>query len=195
MKKFHFILSAVFCIIVFSFIISRDEPIYSTSNGDVSFYSKAPIEDIDAHSKSMIAVLDSRYNTLECLVYIRSFEFRLGKMQRDFNTRFMESEKYPTAAFKGKINETIDYSKDGKYPVTVSGTMTIHGVTQQISEKGIITVKGKTVSIASDFFINVKDFKVKIPKLLNRHIAETVEVKVKADLLYNEKITNTFIKM
>ncbi len=45
-------------------------------------------------------------------------------MQEHFNSDYMESDKFPKASFKGKIQEQIDVTKDGTYPITVDGDLT-----------------------------------------------------------------------
>ena len=35
-------------------------------------------------------------------------------MQEHFNENYMETEKFPDAFFKEKINKTIDWTKDGE---------------------------------------------------------------------------------
>src|ERR1051326_3053982 len=161
MRKLLIFLSACMLpVLAISFRLGVKMPskIYTTDKGEVSFFSKAPIEDIDAHNRSMSAALNTRDQEFECVVPVSKFEFRLGKMQRDFNNRFMDTEKYPIATFTGKINEPVDFDKDGTYNVTASGYMKIHGVSQNRTEKGTVTVKGNTVSIASNFKIRVNDF-------------------------------------
>lgn len=44
-------------------------------------------------------------------------------MQQHFNENYMESEKYPYATFKGKINEDLDLSKAGVYSVSATGVL------------------------------------------------------------------------
>jgi len=58
-------------------------------------------------------------------------------MQEHFNENYMESDKFPKSTFKGKItnNASIDYKKDGIYPVDVAGDLTIHNVTQAVMSK------------------------------------------------------------
>jgi hypothetical protein len=84
----------------------------------VSLYSKAPIEDIDALSDKGTSVFNAATGELAFSVPIRSFKFDKALMQEHFNENYMESDKYPQAIFKGKINEKPDVTKDGIYPVT-----------------------------------------------------------------------------
>ena len=91
---------------------------------------------------------------------------------------------YPNriASFKGKINETIDYTKDGTYPVTITGTLTIHNVAQARTIKGTLIVKGNMLTIESKFTVAVADHKIKVPSAVGTKIAETIDVTVHSEL-------------
>ena len=103
-------------------------------------------------------------------------------MQEHFNENYVESEKYPHAIFKGKINEKIDLVKDGEHKVTVTGILSLHGVDKERKLEGIITVKGTEISIATKFNIHIADHNIKVPSLYIKNIAEDVEVKLNATL-------------
>jgi polyisoprenoid-binding protein YceI len=90
----------------------------------------------------------------------------------------MESDKFPDAKFIGKINENIDWKKDGTYNVTVSGKLTMHGVDKDRSIPGTITIKGGVVSVISQFDVGCKEHNIQIPSVVSEKIAEFVKVKV-----------------
>ena len=48
---------------------------YVTKSGNISFYSSAPLEDIEAHCRQVNADLDTRTGDLVVKVFIRSFQF------------------------------------------------------------------------------------------------------------------------
>ena len=101
-------------------------------------------------------------------------------MQEHFNTDYMESDKYPKATFKGKIQEHIDLSKDGNYPVTVTGELEVHGVKQTRTIPGKITVSNGAVKMTSEFMVKCADHQIKIPQLVFHNIAESIRVQVSA---------------
>ena len=55
----------------------------------------------------------------------------------------MESGKFPKAIFKGNIADQskVDFNKDGTYEVNITGTLTIHGVGQEVSVPGSFEIK------------------------------------------------------
>jgi polyisoprenoid-binding protein YceI len=104
-------------------------------------------------------------------------------MQEHFNEKYIESEKYPQSSFKGKINETIDYTKDGEHNVTVTGKLNIHGVEQDRTISGKVIIKNGTIQLISEFKVRNVDHNIQIPKLVVAKIAEAIEVKVDCILM------------
>ena len=54
--------------------------------------------------------------------------------------------------------------------------MTIHGVSNEVSEKGTISLKNDDVIGQSKFQIKVADYNIQIPKLVREKIAKIVSV-------------------
>ena len=187
-------ITVILSLVALSFHSSKAQLIYSTKTAEVSFFSFAPIEDIDAHNKNMNFMLNTSTNEIVCVAMIKLFEFKKAKMQMDFNDAYMESDKYIESTFTGKINEKIDYTKDGIYYVTVTGKLKIHGMEQTRTEKGALIVTGEKIALVSTFKVQVKDFNVRIPKLLKWNIAEEVYVSVKADLTLDVRLSRETIE-
>lgn len=156
------------------------QPVYSTKTGTASFFSKAPLEDIDATSNSLNSFINTSNGDVVFVVVITSFKFQKALMQEHFNENYMESAKYKTATYKGKIKEPLDFAKDGEYSVTTTGTLNMHGVDNNINEKGTITVKDGKATLKSSFKIKLEDYKIKIPRVVVENIAEVFDVNIEA---------------
>ena len=153
---------------------------YVCRNVRIMLYSSAPIEDIKAVSSTGISVYNSVSGELSFSVSIQSFQFDKSLMQEHFNSDYMESDKYPKAAFKGKVQEQIDLNKDGVYPVKVSGELTVHGITQARTIQGTITVKKGMPGLTSEFMVKCADHHIDIPQIVFHHIAENIKINVAA---------------
>lgn len=151
---------------------------YKSKSSEITFFSEAPVENIDATNKDGSSVFDEGKNEIVFSIPIRSFEFDKSLMQEHFNEKYMESEEYPKALFTGKI-EGYDKNKSGSQQATAKGDMTIHGVTQPVEITGTISKSGNEIEIQSTFIVRLEDYKIKIPKVLWQNIAEEVEVKIK----------------
>lgn len=157
--------------------------IFVCKNVTISFYSSAPIEDIEAITDKAVSALNIANNTVYFKVPIRSFRFQKSLMQEHFNENFLESDRYPYSTFNGTLVNAVDFNKEGKYPVVVEGQLSIHGVTRKYREKGALEVNNGRITIASEFKVRLADHHVAIPKLLFKNIAEVVSVKVHATYL------------
>jgi len=171
--------------------LSAHAQIFTAKTGatSISFYSEAPMENIEALNKGAIIVLNSTGNAIQIRVTIQNFKFKNALMEEHFNENYMETEKkvdgaYPNrnAEFKGKINEAIDYTKEGETKVTITGKLTMHNVTKDVTISGTVTKKGTEVIIYSKFKVKVADYNIKVPSMYVKNIAEEVDITVNSTL-------------
>jgi hypothetical protein len=153
---------------------------FMTKTGYIGFYSHTPIEDIRAYSNQAASVLDISTGELVFQVSVKSFKFEKALMEEHFNENYMESEKFPNSTFKGKIinSSSIDFTKPGKYDVTVEGELNMHDVTNKVSVNGVIEVVSGGINAASKFNIVPEDYKINIPGIVRDNIAKTLELTV-----------------
>jgi polyisoprenoid-binding protein YceI len=154
---------------------------YMTRNGQISFFSSTPLEDIKATNNEVASVINRKTGSVQFIVLIKSFQFRKAAMQGHFNSKdYMDSDRYPKAELKGSITNvsTVDFTKDGTYAATVEGTLNMHGVVNKITVPGKITVKGSAITATAVFSINLADYKISVPTIVSKKVAEKVEVTV-----------------
>ena len=157
------------------------EDFYVCKNARVSLFSSAPIEDIKALSQTGASVYTPATGELDFSVAIRSFEFQKSLMQDHFNADYMESDKYPKATFKGTIKEPVDITKDGTFPITVTGDLTVHGITQKRTIPGSLTIKNGEINMESSFMVKCADHHIDIPRIVFHNIAESIKIDVSAN--------------
>lgn len=153
--------------------------LYATQAGETSFFSETPVENIIAVNKTVGAIINTTTNEVVVSMKMTAFEFPNKLMQEHFNENYMESEKYPTGTFKGKIVEPIDYTKNGTYDVTAKGQLSIHGVSVPRDLKGKLTIENQKISLISNFDVKLVDHKIDVPKIVFAKIAEVISVKIK----------------
>ncbi|MFN8357326.1 MAG: YceI family protein [Spirosomataceae bacterium] len=151
----------------------------NATSTEVKFFSKAPLEDIEASSKQVQSLINLDTKDVVVKIPIKSFTFHNGLMQEHFNENYMESDKYPHGIFKGKITEDIDLSKDGSYPVTAVGKINIHGVEKDKTIKGKATVVQGKLTLDANFDVLLADHKIEIPTMVFQKIAEKIAVTAK----------------
>lgn len=144
----------------------------------VSFFSKNTMEDIDAVNKKATFVMNTSTGDIQAAITMTFFKFKSPLMEEHFNENYVESEKYPTSVFKGKVAEKIDLTKDGVYKVNVTGKLTLHGVTKDVTIPGTLTKKGNEIIIDAKFKVKLADYQIKVPSLYVQTIAEEIDVTV-----------------
>ncbi len=161
---------------------------YYTKNGNISFFSKTSLEDIKADNNQVMSVLNAGTGELQFSVLIKSFHFPKALMEEHFNENYMESAKYPKSTFKGTVADIskVNFVVDGTYPVTVSGELTIHGVTKKVTTNGKFVVKGGKITGNAVFSVALADYKIEVPKLVENNIAKNIEITV--NCLYDQKM-------
>ena len=83
---------------------------------------------------------------------------------------------YPKSIFRGNIGKLPDAPANNKSVAT--GSLNIHGVTKKIEVEGEVVVNPDEIIVKAKFPVVLKDYDIKIPKVLFTNIAESVEVTV-----------------
>lgn len=174
--------STVFLLLLtMNFITTSAQDRVLTRTGSISFYSKTPLENIEASTQAAVSVLDKKTGKLEFSVLIKSFTFEKALMQEHFNENYLESDKFPKSTFKGQIDDPgkINFDRDGKYLVSVSGELTLHGQNQAVTTPAMITILNGAASADAEFTITLADYKITIPSLVKDKISKTVKISVR----------------
>ena len=136
----------------------------TTTSAVVTFDATTSKDDLPkAENKTAIAAIDTKTGTVAFEVAIKNFSFSNPMIQDHFNTAgWMDSEKYPTAIFKGKVTDpsAINFEKDGTYEAGVEGDLTIRGVTKPVKTTASVKIDGKKISSKSVFKIKLEDYNI-----------------------------------
>jgi polyisoprenoid-binding protein YceI len=111
---------------------------------------------------------------------MKGFEFEKALMQEHFNENYIESDKYPKATFRGVIEDgnTITLGIDKSYNLKVTGALTMHGITKQISTLATIKVNKGVVSASTNFSVLLSDYNIKVPALVTDNINKKIDISV-----------------
>ena len=169
----------LFTILLSSSLVAQKN--YSTKNAEVHFIA-VDDSDIDAVNKNAICRLQSN-GDMSFIMLIKDFTFEMEGMQKHFNEEYLESDQFPRAFFNGKTTNfsTVNFAKDGKYPITVTGTMQVHGVNKAMQTSGMIEIKNGLPIATAKFTVTLKDFK--IGGILIKMVADKINIDINAALL------------
>ncbi len=152
-----------------------------SKSNSVKFISNAPIENFEGVTTQIDGYLylvsfdDLTKNQLYFEVDLNTLDTGIGLRNRHMRENYLETDKYQFTYFEGKI-DSIKLLSVNKYEVLVSGKMSIHGVTKDISLNGTITKDEKNIHIESNFYVALSDYKIEIPKLMFMKIDENMKL-------------------
>jgi len=153
---------------------------FVSRNSHIWFSASTPLEDIVAHNRQAVSILDPATGSVAFNLLVKSFEFKVALMQEHFNENYMESDKFPKSSFKGKIVnlDKIDFKMDGTYTAEVAGNLTVHNVTRPLKVTGTIEVRGSLVTARAKFIATPQEYNITIPAVVEKNIAKEIEVTV-----------------
>ena len=151
---------------------------YATKTGSLKFEASVEsFEEVAAENKNTSAILESATGEIAVLTLMKGFRFKIALMEEHFNENYVESDKFPKATFKGKI-EDFDVSKPSSAAKTykISGDLTLHGKTKKIITNGKILKSGDKITMTGNFDVKPEDFDIEIPKLVSKKVSEKMNV-------------------
>jgi polyisoprenoid-binding protein YceI len=150
---------------------------YKAEKGSASFFSKSAMEDIKAENARVTSLFNEATGDIAFSIPVKDFKFDQALMQEHFNEKYMETEKYPTSTFAGKLE---GYKAGGAtaQDVTAKGKLTLHGVSQSVAIPGHVEKQGDKLVMQAVFPVKLADYKIEIPQLLWQNIAEQIDITI-----------------
>lgn len=179
-------LISVIIILLFSFTafpqLESRKALFKAENGKVSFISDAPLEMIKAESNAMTGLIDPEKRTFAFQVETKTLNgFNSPLQEEHFYENYIESDKYPTATFSGKIIENVDFDKPGDIIIRAKGVLDIHGEKMERIIKCQLVSQPNGFLARSTFTVSLADHNISIPKLVYQKIAEEVQVLIEVE--------------
>jgi hypothetical protein len=150
-----------------------------TRSGEIKFDATVPgaMDPVVAVSNTVSSIFDKTSGDLVVQGLVKSFKFKSPLMEEHYNENYMESDKFPKTSFKGKV---VGYDgKSGTYDV--EGDLTIHGAINKVKTKMAVATGAKT-SISGTFVVKLSDYKLEVPAMAKKTLAETAKIAIKLEL-------------
>ncbi len=164
-------------------ISAQESNLYFTDSGHVKFTSDAPLEFIEASTDELAGILNIDDLSFSFTVPMVSFQGFNSALQRThFNENYIESEKYPSSTFQGKIIEQVDFATAGTYKIRAKGILNVHGIGKDRIIRCTILVGSDKLSVESNFSVPLEEHQIKIPSIVQQKIAEVIEVSIRFDM-------------
>ncbi len=155
----------------------------------VRFISDAPLEDFDGvtdhidgyvfwegdNIPSDAAGLESSQLHLE--VRLESLDTGIGLRNRHMREDYLETDKFPYAIYTARLTEVKRLS-DTLLTATAEGKIRIHGEEKPLQVTASLVPEANGYRVRCNFEVNLKDFKIKIPKFMFLKIGEIIRLEL-----------------
>lgn len=168
---------------------------FKTATAIVNFEASVPFfEEVKAVNKLGTIVLEPLTSTLICAVTIKDFRFKMDLMQAHFNDNYLESNRYPKAVFKGKIEKFDLKNVDAvEKEYDVKGKLYLHGKYKIIDLKALIKRVPEGLQITCNYPIAISDFNIAIPSVVASKVSQTANTNL-IGVVQSEEITYLTLK-
>lgn len=168
-------------------ICTSQEKMISKS-GTITFEASVPsFEEVKATNTNVTFVLNPVTGEIASLALMKGFGFKIALMEEHFNENFIESDQYPKAIFKGKI-EGFDVDNLTATPkdFTIKGTLELHGKSKDIIIAAKISKTTLVYIISAAFSVNASDYKISIPAVMKNKLTNKVNVHITSVFKYKD---------
>ncbi|PKB16653.1 YceI family protein [Flavobacterium sp. 5] len=157
-------------------------------SGTITFEASVPsFEEVKATNNSVTFVLNPQTGEIASLALMKGFQFKIALMEEHFNENFIESDQYPKAIFKGKINGfDVNSLTANPKDFTIKGTLELHGKSKDIIATAKISKTSLVIKILANFSTNASDFNISIPAVIKNKLTNKVNVQISTVFKYNE---------
>jgi hypothetical protein len=140
-------------------------------------------EPIEAKNNSTSVVLNSETGEIAALLFMKAFHFEVALMEEHFNENYIESNKFPKATFKGKIENFNVNELDPNIKLKIKGVLSIRGKEKNIETTGSFEFFEGKIVIISKFILLPQDFNIKIPSVVRNKIAKEINLFLNYELV------------
>lgn len=169
----------ILMLFLFAGIVASAQEKMTTKSGQITFEASVPsFEEVKATSQTVTCVLNAKTGEIASQALMKSFRFKTALMEEHFNENYIESDKYPKATFRGKINEFDAGSLSGTAKeYMIQGKLEMHGKTKDVSMPAKIRKTEAGIEIISSFSVNTDDYDIQIPSVVKNKVSKKVDVK------------------
>jgi polyisoprenoid-binding protein YceI len=150
----------------------------TTTNGMIHFEASVPLfEEVEATNETVSCVLNIKTGAITSIVLMKDFHFKLSLMEEHFNNKYLETDKYQKASFKGRIqgfNLFIIGTKPKEFKM--NGKLQIHGKSKTVNTIVFLKKVENGLELNSNLDIKTSDYNIKIPEILSMKVAENVTI-------------------
>jgi len=140
------------------------------------------IQDIEADNYQAVCKLNTETGQFQMQALLKSFEFKIGAINRLLNTRKLDVTQHPKIKFDGKVTDVgqVDFNTPGIYNVEVVGTLFIWDEKRRTKYNATLTVnEDGSVNGVSAFPITIEEMNVdKVNSIMRQKLPSVLAIDV-----------------
>lgn len=185
MKSFHLFKALLLLhLLCFTQRTEAQPELLKCNQGFVTFVSKAKLETIQASSKDLKGVLNTKTSYFAFRLAMKTFQGFNSPLQREhFFENYISLKSNPESIFQGKIIDApTSWANVGKALLRAKGTLTINGISVERIIEVNIQQQGKTILFECEFLVPLVDHDISIPRIVDQKISKEISVRIKGEL-------------
>jgi hypothetical protein len=154
--------------------------VLKNNSGDITLECETDYGVIRGTNHKVKSAYDHSSGKIQFSVLVNDLYFEKAIIQEEFNNYIVKSGQFPLATFNGVIenNTLIDLTRKGIYSTTISGNLSLKGVTKRITTSGSFIVTDKKATGVATFYAKPQDFNIMIPDYLKDEISEKIKINI-----------------
>ncbi len=152
---------------------------YATDAGKAAFTGEIPVNSFTGISEVLAGRISLIDRSVSFTLPLATLDTGIKKRDRDMR-KTLQTSHFPDAVFEGRLVSDFDLGIPEIQPALVRGTMTLHGVSQEIEVAGGLQMTPDGLMVTATWELNMTDYKISPPRMLVMKVADTVELRIEA---------------
>lgn len=172
-------------LLIFTIIVGLQQinaQVLQTRTAHINVESGNNIHDIEADNFQAVCRLNTATGQFQMQALLKSFEFKVGAINRLLNSQKLNVTQFPKIKFDGEVTniEGVDFKTPGVYNVEVFGTLFIWDESRRTKYNATLTVnEDGSVSGVSAFPITIEEMNVeKINSIMRQKLPSILAIDV-----------------
>ncbi len=173
----HYLIAALVLIVTISATTTLPSK-YVSRTGHIHVESHSTYLDVIADNYQVYCEINPHTGIVQIKGLTKSFEFKLGAIDRAFNSDRFNLSEFAKFNFDGQVTNmsSIKFDKPGSYPIQVDGNLYIGTYVRKTSARGTVVVKNDgTLRTDTSFSIRIEEESVQtINKLMKQKLPSMI---------------------
>lgn len=158
---------------------AEGQQVFKTESGTVTFTSEVPTHTFSGTSNKVVGRISLADSTVDFYVDIHTLDTGIDRRDRDM-LETLHAEENPFAEFFGTFASDVPKTRGVSDSVTVAGTFTVNGVSQDVQIDGVLERTAEGLRVSAEWTIRLEDYNIEPPGILFYRVDQQQDVSLRA---------------